>query len=149
MSKQTHLYEVLIRFDEDSGALKGYHVQTITKHIDDDTGELIAAKVSGAMNIAQATSAGYSLADILPALNTEVLSQRDSAVAALSSAEAVVQEYGQQIAALTAEKAAMMEQLGVAQTQAFSLSTSLELTQTLLATAQQEIARLSALVPTE
>lgn len=87
MAKTTKLYEFLARFNED-GALQGYHVQTITKHYDDEDGSLIAAKVSGALNVAQATAAGFPLNVVLAALNSEAVMQRDAALAEKAAAEA-------------------------------------------------------------
>ena len=73
MSKKTNPYEFLVRWDSDTGLIKGCHVKMITTHIDDETGEIIAVKESDAMPVAWAKDNGFPLAQVLQAIQVDAL----------------------------------------------------------------------------
>ena len=81
MSKTTSPYEFLVRWDAVTKEIKGCHVKTITTHIDDETGEIIAVKESDAMPVAWAQSTGFPLAQILHVIQIDALATAQTAQA--------------------------------------------------------------------
>jgi len=73
MSKTTNPYEFLVRWDSDTGLIKGCHVKMITTHIDDETGEIIAVKESDAMPVAWAQDNGFPLDQVLQVIHIDAL----------------------------------------------------------------------------
>ena len=74
MSKTTNPYEFLVRWDSDTGLIKGCHVKMITTHIDDETQEIIAVKESDAMPVAWAQDNGFPLDQVLQVIHIDALS---------------------------------------------------------------------------
>lgn len=95
--KITNPYEFLARWDESTGAFKGYHFKTITTIMDGK--EVLAAKESGAMNAKMAEAAGFPLKDILARLQVDALQ--------------AVSVKDEQIAVLTNDNAKLAEQVAV------------------------------------
>ena len=73
MSKITNPYEFLVRWDSNTGLIKGCHVKMITTHIDDETGEIIAVKESDAMAVAWAQDNGFPLDQVLKTIHVDAL----------------------------------------------------------------------------
>ena len=73
MSKTTNPYELLVRWDSDTGLIKGCHVKMITTHIDDETKEIIAVKESDAMPVAWAQDNGFPLDQVLQVIHIDAL----------------------------------------------------------------------------
>lgn len=81
-------YEFLVRWDEKTGVLKGWHFLSIESVIDDDTGVVYAATPSAAMSPTAALAAGFKLSDILDAVARGALASADEIAALLESARA-------------------------------------------------------------
>ena len=73
MSKTTNPYEFLVRWDSETGLIKGCHVKMITTHIDDETGGIIAVKESDAMPVAWAQENGFPLDQVLQVIHIDAL----------------------------------------------------------------------------
>lgn len=90
ITKTTHPYEFLCRWDENTGAFKAYHFKTVTTV--KDGAEVLAVKESGAMNAQMAQEAGFPIADILTALHVDAMKAVDVAVVERDAAKAEAAE---------------------------------------------------------
>lgn len=81
MAKITHPYELLVRWNADTGVLQGAHFRTITTHIDDDTAEVLARKESPAISVAIGKETGHPLGEVLSTALIDALSALEAKTA--------------------------------------------------------------------
>lgn len=84
--KTTTPYEFLARWK--NGALAGAHVKFLETITDD--GAVVSQREGDPMSVAVAGAAGFPLDDILSALQTQAIAERDAAVAEKATAEAAL-----------------------------------------------------------
>lgn len=77
LTKKVFPYEALFRWDEKTGALKGYSLKTITVIMED--GAVLTVQESALMNVEQAKAAGFPLEAILDAARVSALANVDAA----------------------------------------------------------------------
>lgn len=98
ITKVVRPYELLVRWNPDTGVFSDYHIQTVTFF--DDNGVKSPPVISDAISSQNALAMGFSLSDILQAVHIGALNAVDEATAAKDAAIA------EKTAAITAMKAA-------------------------------------------
>ncbi len=130
ITKTNQPYEFLVRWN--NGTLAGAHVRFLETLTED--GVVLSQKEGNAQPVSLAGEAGFPIEDILDGLQVQAITERDAALAAKATAEA----------ALTAKQAEMDAALATAQA---DHAAELAAVQAALAAKDEEIARLTALIP--
>lgn len=109
LTKNVFPYEFFARWDETTGALKGFHFKTITSILED--GKVISAVESDALTPALAAAAGFPLATIIDNLNDAALSSVRELEAETATLKADFEKLNAELKAKNAEHEAAIAEL--------------------------------------
>ena len=104
IERQSVPYEILIRYDEETGLFKGAHATFLERVVDTDTGEIVATKIGLAQPLATAAGKGLSLADLVAGAQTDAM---DRVAVLTAEAAAKDQAIAERDAALAEKDAAL------------------------------------------